>query len=101
MIHTMEELQEFFEERRTLGIQLGLERLEYLLAEVKHPERNLPVIHIAGTHGKGSTLAYLRQVLMDAGYSVGSFVSPGLPTLLDHILYNEKRIEVEEFLVIL
>lgn len=101
MIHTMEELQEFFEERRTLGIQLGLERLEYLLAEVKHPERNLPVIHIAGTNGKGSTLAYLRQVLMDAGYSVGSFVSPGLPTLLDHILYNEKRIEVEEFLVIL
>ncbi|GAA0294743.1 dihydrofolate synthase/folylpolyglutamate synthase [Gracilibacillus halotolerans] len=101
MIRNMEELQEFFEERRKLGIQLGLERLDYLLDKVNHPERDLPVIHIAGTNGKGSTLSYLRQVMMDADYTVGSFVSPGLPTLLDHILLNDQRIDVEEFLAIL
>lgn len=101
MIQTYEELQDFFSSRRQLGIQLGLERLYYLLDKLHHPEKELPVVHIAGTNGKGSTLTFIRQVLIDSGYRVGSFVSPGLPTILDHIYFNDERIALDEFLQLL
>ncbi|HTU55069.1 MAG TPA: bifunctional folylpolyglutamate synthase/dihydrofolate synthase, partial [Acetobacteraceae bacterium] len=49
-------------------IDLSLERLQALLARLGHPERRLPpVIHIAGTNGKGSTTAFLRAIAEAAG----------------------------------
>ena len=49
-------------------IDLSLERIERLLAALGHPERKLPpVIHVAGTNGKGSTVAFLRAILEAAG----------------------------------
>jgi dihydrofolate synthase/folylpolyglutamate synthase len=60
-------------------IDLGLERMQRLLARLDHPERKLPpVIHVAGTNGKGSTVAYLRAILEAAGYCVHVFTSPYL-----------------------
>jgi len=60
-------------------IDLSLERLERLLAALDHPERKLPpVIHVAGTNGKGSTLAFLRAILEAAGLSVHVYTSPHL-----------------------
>jgi dihydrofolate synthase/folylpolyglutamate synthase len=60
-------------------IDLGLDRMHRLLAELDHPERRLPpVIHVAGTNGKGSTVAYLRAVLEAAGLRVHVFTSPYL-----------------------
>ena len=60
-------------------IDLGLERMQRLLARLDHPERKLPpVIHVAGTNGKGSTVAYLRAILEAAGYRVHVFTSPYL-----------------------
>ena len=57
-------------------ISLGLERM---LAQLDHPERKLPpVIHVAGTNGKGSTVAYLRAMLEAAGLRVHVFTSPWL-----------------------
>ena len=50
-----------------------------LLARLDHPERRLPpVIHVAGTNGKGSTIAYLRSILEAAGLRVHVFTSPYL-----------------------
>ena len=52
-------------------IDLSLDRIERLLAALDHPERKLPpVIHIAGTNGKGSTTAFLRAILEAAGLRV-------------------------------
>ncbi len=61
------------------GIDLGLERMHRLLERLDHPERKLPpVIHVAGTNGKGSTIAYLRAILAAAGLRVHVYTSPFL-----------------------
>src|SRR5512143_2240178 len=60
-------------------IDLTTGRVERLLAALGHPERKLPpVIHVAGTNGKGSTVAYLRAMLEAAGMRVHVFTSPWL-----------------------
>ena len=60
-------------------IDLTLDRIQVLLARLGHPEANLaPVIHVAGTNGKGSTVAYLRAILEAAGLRVHTYTSPYL-----------------------
>jgi len=60
-------------------IDLSLDRMHRLLKQLDHPERKLPpVIHVAGTNGKGSTIAYLRAILEAAGLRVHVFTSPFL-----------------------
>ncbi len=60
-------------------IDLDLKRMRRLLQQLDHPERRLPpVIHVAGTNGKGSTIAYLRAILEAAGLRVHVFTSPYL-----------------------
>jgi dihydrofolate synthase / folylpolyglutamate synthase len=60
-------------------IDLSLDRMHRLLRELDHPERRLaPVIHVAGTNGKGSTIAYLRAILEAAGLRVHVYTSPWL-----------------------
>ena len=60
-------------------IDLSLDRMHRLLRELDHPERKLAtVIHVAGTNGKGSTIAYLRAILEAAGLRVHVFTSPWL-----------------------
>ena len=66
------------------GMQLGLERIEKILAVLGNPEKNLRVILVAGTNGKGSVTAYLSGILHAAGYKVGSYYSPHL------LRYNER-----------
>jgi dihydrofolate synthase/folylpolyglutamate synthase len=63
-------------------IDLSLGRIERLLAALDHPERRLPpLIHVAGTNGKGSTVAFMRAVLEAAGKSVHIYTSPNLVRL--------------------
>src|SRR3954467_11650699 len=60
-------------------IDLSLERMRVLLAKLGHPEQRLPpVIHVAGTNGKGSVIAYLRAMLEAAGKRVHVYTSPHL-----------------------
>jgi len=60
-------------------IDLDLQRMQRLLERLGHPERKLPaVIHVAGTNGKGSTIAYLRAILEAAGHRVHVYTSPYL-----------------------
>ncbi|MFM7417156.1 MAG: bifunctional folylpolyglutamate synthase/dihydrofolate synthase, partial [Alphaproteobacteria bacterium] len=60
-------------------IDLSLGRMEALLAKLGHPERRLPpVIHVAGTNGKGSTCAFLRAIGEAAGQRVHVYTSPHL-----------------------
>lgn len=70
------------------AIQPGLERMEWLLDRLNHPERRCKFIHIAGTNGKGSTSAMIASVLQEAGYRTGLFVSPSV------VQWNE-RIQVD------
>jgi dihydrofolate synthase/folylpolyglutamate synthase len=60
-------------------VDLGLDRMQGLLERLDHPERKLPpVIHVAGTNGKGSTIAYLRAILEAANLRVHVYTSPSL-----------------------
>ena len=60
-------------------IELGLERMAELLQRLDHPEHKLPpVIHVAGTNGKGSTIAFLRAIMEAAGLRVHTYTSPSL-----------------------
>jgi dihydrofolate synthase/folylpolyglutamate synthase len=60
-------------------IDLSLDRMHRVLARLDRPEKKLPpVIHVAGTNGKGSTVAYLRAILETAGLSVHAYTSPWL-----------------------
>jgi dihydrofolate synthase/folylpolyglutamate synthase len=60
-------------------IDLSLDRMHRVLARLQNPEKKVPpVIHVAGTNGKGSTVAYLRAVLETAGLDVHAFTSPYL-----------------------
>ncbi len=63
-------------------IDLSLERMERILAALGHPQRRLPpVIHVAGTNGKGSTIAFMRAILEAAGQRVHVYTSPNLVRL--------------------
>jgi dihydrofolate synthase/folylpolyglutamate synthase len=63
-------------------IDLSLDRIERLLAALDHPERRLPpVIHVAGTNGKGSTVAFARAILEAADKRVHVYTSPNLVRL--------------------
>ncbi|WP_299717012.1 folylpolyglutamate synthase/dihydrofolate synthase family protein [Tardiphaga sp.] len=68
------------------AIDLSLDRMTRLLAQLDHPEAKLPpVIHVAGTNGKGSTIAYLRAICEAAGLRVHVFTSPHLVRLHESI----------------
>jgi dihydrofolate synthase/folylpolyglutamate synthase len=72
-------------------IDLGLERMARILAALDHPERKLPpVIHIAGTNGKGSTVAFMRAILEAAGKSVHVYTSPNLVRLNERFRIGHK-----------
>lgn len=67
-------------------IDLSLGRIERLLAALDHPERRMaPAIHVAGTNGKGSVVAFLRAMLEAAGYRVHVYTSPHLVRFAERI----------------
>lgn len=68
--------------------RLGLERVEYLLNYIGRPHLKKPVIHIAGTNGKGSTIAHLGRLLMSHGQRVGIFSSPYISNYHEQIQIN-------------
>ncbi|MBD2184441.1 bifunctional folylpolyglutamate synthase/dihydrofolate synthase [Planktothrix sp. FACHB-1355] len=78
------------------GVNLGLERIQQLLADLGNPDRQVPMIHVAGTNGKGSVCAYLSSVLTAAGYRVGRYISPHLISWNERICLNEKPISSQE-----
>src|SRR3954467_9800973 len=66
-------------------IDLSLDRMRRILDALDHPERRLPpVIHVAGTNGKGSTIAFMRAILEAAGLGVHVYTSPHL------VRFNER-----------
>ncbi|MDM5315700.1 folylpolyglutamate synthase/dihydrofolate synthase family protein [Fictibacillus sp. b24] len=80
------------------GIKPGLKRVEWLLERTGNPEKQLTLIHIAGTNGKGSTVEYLRSIFNEAEYSVGTFTSPYLITFNERVSINGVPIADEELL---
>lgn len=70
------EAMRYIDELRPLGSIMGLETMRQLCARLGDPQEKLKFVHIAGTNGKGSTLAYVSTVMQTAGYRVGRYLSP-------------------------
>ncbi len=70
------EAMEYVEELQQYGSVMGLETVRELCARLGNPQDQLKFVHIAGTNGKGSVLAYVSTVLQTAGYQVGRYLSP-------------------------
>ncbi len=86
----------WLEAYRTASPNFGLERMERLLELRGNPHLQLPVIHIAGTNGKGSTIAHLRQLLEVRDLRVGTFTSPYLVSYNEQIAINGNAISGQD-----
>ena len=73
---TYKEARVYLEKVSKYGSVLGLDTIRNLLKRLGNPERDLSFIHIAGTNGKGSVLAYISNILSEAGYRTGRYISP-------------------------
>ncbi|TCO73522.1 bifunctional folylpolyglutamate synthase/dihydrofolate synthase [Rhodovulum euryhalinum] len=83
-------------------IDLTLDRVWRLLAALDHPERRLaPVIHVAGTNGKGSTVAMIRAGLMGAGQRVQAYTSPHLARFHERIRMSDGLIAEDALAAVL
>lgn len=87
-----DEAMNYIETVSCSGIMPGLVRIQALLEKTGHPERHCNVIHVAGTNGKGSVCTYISSILMEAGYSVGRYVSPTLFDYRERIQINGRWI---------
>ncbi len=79
------------------GPRPGLERMAALMQRLGDPEKGLPILHIAGTNGKGSTATMLASVLEEAGYKTGLFTSPFIYTFRERYRINGALIDEQEF----
>lgn len=87
----------YLEEEVGFGSVPGLERIQALCDKLGNPERKLPIIHVAGTNGKGSAVAMLSSILQAAGYRVGTYTSPHLERYNERFLINGTEISDDAF----
>ena len=92
----MKDLFEYLYSLRNRGSSFGLERMEILVNLIGNPQTKFPVIHVAGTNGKGSVCSMLSSVYQENGYNVGLFTSPHLISLEERIKVNGEMISNEE-----
>lgn len=94
---TYREARVYLDEMSKYGSVLGLDAVRELLAELGNPQDGLRFIHIAGTNGKGSVLAFVSSVLSEAGYKTGKYISPAVFSYLEKIQIDGVWISEEEF----
>ena len=93
----MNEIEMWLESRIGLNFRSGLERMRQAISLLDHPEENYPIIHVTGTNGKGSTIAFMSQLFVQHEKKVGTFTTPHMPSVLDRICINHEPISDEDF----
>ncbi|PNT94126.1 bifunctional folylpolyglutamate synthase/dihydrofolate synthase [Clostridium thermosuccinogenes] len=78
------------------GVKLGLNNITSLLELMGNPHKKLKFVHVAGTNGKGSTVAFISRVLMEAGYKTGMYTSPYIERFTERMKINDEEISEEE-----
>jgi dihydrofolate synthase/folylpolyglutamate synthase len=78
------------------GWVFGLERISTLMEKLGDPQKELKVVHVAGTNGKGSVCHFISSILQQAGYSVGLYVSPHLERFSERIVVNGDEISDDD-----
>lgn len=97
MFKTLEECFDWLYEPREFEIKYDLGRIQQALDALGNPT-DYKFIHIGGTNGKGSTLSYIKNSMINAGYNVGTFISPYVVNFNERITYNNEYIKDEEII---
>lgn len=79
-----------------IGIKPGLERIVLLCDSIDNPQNRYPIVHVAGTNGKGSTCAMLASILQAAGYKTGLYTSPHILRFNERVRINGEMIPDED-----
>ncbi|WP_130471384.1 bifunctional folylpolyglutamate synthase/dihydrofolate synthase [Candidatus Magnetaquicoccus inordinatus] len=93
MSSLLAELLQRISRQTPLAVQLGLQRVDYLLDALGNPQHAVPTLHVAGTNGKGSVLAFLESVLLQAGWNVGLYTSPHLQQINERYRWLGQPVE--------
>ena len=101
MVASESKIDSLLQPFQRFGVNLGLERINKLLKDLGNPQNKVPIIHVAGTNGKGSVCAYLSSILTESGYQVGRYTSPHLVDWTERIHLNEQAIAPEDLIEIL
>lgn len=91
-----EEAMNFIQNTNKFGSALGLDNIRELLERLGNPQDQLRVVHIAGTNGKGSTLAFLAGIFRESGYRAGRYVSPASFSYEERFRINEENISKKD-----
>ncbi|WP_100405009.1 bifunctional folylpolyglutamate synthase/dihydrofolate synthase [Bacillus solitudinis] len=94
-MRSLEECINWIHSLLPFGVKPGLKRMEWMLDRIGNPEKDLRVIHVGGTNGKGSTVSFMRHILQEEGYTVGTFTSPYIEMFQERISVNGVAIEDE------
>lgn len=86
------EAMQYVDELRPLGSVMGLDTMRRLCAALGDPQDELKFVHIAGTNGKGSTLACISTIMQEAGYRVGRYISPTVKGYRERFQVNGREI---------
>lgn len=93
----MEKIENWLDSRIGLNFRTGLGRMEQAIRLLAHPEKAYPTIHVTGTNGKGSTVAFLQNLFDQHQKKVGTFTSPHMETVHDRICLNGQPISESDF----
>ena len=99
-MNTYEETEAWIHSLLPFGIKPGLKRMEWMLERLGSPEKEVPFIHIGETNGNGSTVAFLREILLAANYNVGTFTSPYVEQFTERISFNGVPIADQDLVTI-
>ena len=94
----MFEVEEWLHSRIGLNFRSGLGRMQQAVDLLGNPEKTYPIIHVTGTNGKGSTIAFMRELFVAHGRKVGTFTSPHIVSTHDRICINGQAIADEDFI---
>ncbi len=94
----MNEIEEWLNSRIGLNFRSGLGRMQRAVALLGNPEQSFPTIHVTGTNGKGSTIAFMRRLFAGHGRKTGSFTSPHMISIHDRICINGQPIASADFI---
>ena len=93
---TYGQAMDYIEELGKLGSVMGLASMENLCEKLGNPQQDLSFIHIAGTNGKGSVLAFLSEILKAAGYRTGRYLSPVIFEYRERMQVNGRNISQKD-----
>ena len=94
----MFEVEEWLHSRIGLNFRSGLGRMQRAVDLLGNPEKAYPIIHVTGTNGKGSTIAFMRELFVVHGKKVGTFTSPHIISIHDRIGINGQAIADSDFI---